>query len=304
MAGLLGSAQIRERAEALGKRPTKTLGQNFVHDASTVRKIVSEAALSSGAPVLEVGPGLGSLTLGLLEATAYVSAVEIDPVLAEALPQTVTQMMPEASERFAVVYEDALNVNGTSDLAVPRAWQGEFAPKYLVANLPYNVAVPILFTLLEALPSIEHVTVMVQAEVAERLAARPGNKTYGVPSVKAAWYGPVRRGVKISRNVFWPVPNVDSALVHLDVTVADRFSSPTALAQEREELFTLVDTAFSQRRKTLRSALGTWAGSPARAELILREAQIDPRTRGEQLDVEGFLAIAQAARRVPTETSR
>lgn len=304
MAGLLGPAQIRERAEALGKRPTKTLGQNFVHDASTVRKIVSEAALSSGAPVLEVGPGLGSLTLGLLEATAYVSAVEIDPVLAEALPQTVTQMMPEASERFAVVYEDALNVNGTSDLAVPRAWQGEFAPKYLVANLPYNVAVPILFTLLEALPSIEHVTVMVQAEVAERLAARPGNKTYGVPSVKAAWYGPVRRGVKISRSVFWPVPNVDSALVHLDVTVADRFSSPTALAQEREELFTLVDTAFSQRRKTLRSALGTWAGSPARAELILREAQIDPRTRGEQLDVEGFLAIAQAARRVPTETSR
>lgn len=306
MAGLLGPAQIRERAEALGKRPTKTLGQNFVHDASTVRKIVAEASLHPDSAVLEVGPGLGSLTLGLLEAGAFVSAVEIDPVLAQALPTTVAEMIPEAAERFAVLRADALEVASSGDLAVPPAWQGEFAPKYLVANLPYNVAVPILFTLLEALPSIEHVTVMVQAEVADRLAARPGNKTYGVPSVKAAWYGDVRRGVKISRNVFWPVPNVDSALVHLDVTVADEpvgAPADSALAQEREELFALVDAAFSQRRKTLRSALGMWAGSPARAELILREAGIDPRTRGEQLDVDGFLAIVHAQRRVAPETS-
>lgn len=292
---LLGPVQIRELADRLGIRPTKTLGQNFVHDAGTVRRIVREAGVADGDAVLEVGPGLGSLTLAILETGACLSAVEIDPPLAAALPETVRAFMPQADARFAVLRQDALKVR-RGDLAVPSAYaqahQGaSFEPTHLVANLPYNVAVPVILTLLQELPSLRSVTVMVQLEVAERLAAAPGSRVYGVPSAKANWYGQVRRGAKISRNVFWPVPNVDSALVHIDRPEAARF--PEEL---REGTFAVVDAAFAQRRKTLRSALAAWAGSPAQAESILRIAGVDPALRGERLTIDDFVKIARAAR--------
>ncbi|MFT3944594.1 MAG: 16S rRNA (adenine(1518)-N(6)/adenine(1519)-N(6))-dimethyltransferase RsmA [Ancrocorticia sp.] len=305
--GLLTPSDIRELATALNKRPTKTLGQNFVHDAGTVRRIVRDAGVQSGDAVLEIGPGLGSLTLALLETGAYVSAVEIDPILAGALPTTVAARMPEAAPRFAVQLMDAMEVSGAQVLAVPEAWGGErgdssensddgehsavFEPRRLVANLPYNVAVPVILTLLEKLPSLETVLVMVQAEVADRLAAGPGSRTYGVPSVKAAWYADAARGAKVSRTVFWPVPNVDSALVSLT-------RHPILTDTPREEVFAVVDAAFAQRRKTLRAALSSWAGSPALAEEILVSAGVSPQARGEKLGVEEFIAIADAARRL------
>lgn len=292
--GLLTPSDIRELATALNKRPTKTLGQNFVHDAGTVRRIVRDAGVQSGDAVLEIGPGLGSLTLALLETGAYVSAVEIDPILANALPTTVEARMPEAAPRFAVQLMDAMEISGTEDLAVPEAWEGEgsqiFEPRRLVANLPYNVAVPVILTLLEKLPSLETVLVMVQAEVADRLAAGPGSRTYGVPSVKAAWYADAARGAKVSRTVFWPVPNVDSALVSLT-------RHPILTDTPREEVFAVVDAAFAQRRKTLRAALASWAGSPVRAEEILVDAGVSPQARGEKLGIHEFIAIADAARR-------
>lgn len=291
---LLGPVQIHELVDRLGIRPTKTLGQNFVHDAGTVRRIVRDAGVAAGDQVLEVGPGLGSLTLAILEAGAYLSAVEIDPPLAAVLPETVASFMSDAAGRFAVLREDALKVR-RGDLAVPpeyaEAHPGAFEPTHLVANLPYNVAVPVILTLLEELPSLRSVTVMVQLEVADRLAAAPGSRVYGVPSAKASWYGDVRRGAKISHNVFWPVPNVDSALVHLERPAVPRF--PEEL---RAGAFAVVDAAFAQRRKTLRSALGTWAGSPAQAESILRIAGVDPALRGERLAIEDFVKIARAAR--------
>lgn len=388
-ASLLGPTDIRAIARALGVNPTKKLGQNFVHDASTVRKIVAESGVRAGDRVLEIGPGLGSLTLALLEVGAFVSAVEIDPVLAAALPQTVMAHQSDAASRLAVLRADALDLKEPQQLAVPPAWaagsadsatSGDpissvgligsvgsarsadsvssadsantvaavaasaedshtsahtranpsartsasvdtiFEPTHVVANLPYNVAVPILFTLLAALPSVRRVTVMVQAEVADRLAAQPGSKVYGIPSVKLSWYGRARRGVKISRTVFWPVPNVDSALVHVDVigrggaaaevAGADAMNSSTCdpgrhspgsnteaeryREAERERVFALIDAAFAQRRKTLRSALAGWAGSPARAEQVLRQAGIDPRLRGENLVLADFIAIARA----------
>ena len=295
---LLGATDVRALAGELGVRPTKTLGQNFVHDAGTVRKIVREAGVQAGDYVLEVGPGLGSLTLALLEAGAYVSAVEIDERLATALPQTVEVRAPEKAPYLAVTCRDALTVSGARDLAVPQVLReaGESAaPRFLVANLPYNVAVPVLLTLLEALPSLERVLVMVQSEVAERLAAEPGSRTYGVPSVKAAWYGTARMGSKISRSVFWPVPNVDSSLVALTRHPDSEREALSARAP-REAVFEVIDAAFAQRRKTLRAALGAWAGSPARAEDILRAAGIDPSLRGEKLALEDFVAIAEAAR--------
>lgn len=294
---LLTPADVRALAEGLGVRPTKTLGQNFVHDAGTVRKIVREAGVQAGDYVLEVGPGLGSLTFALLEAGAYVSAVEIDERLAEALPQTVAERAPEKAPYLAVVCRDALTITGVEDLAVPSALEtaGEsVAPRYLVANLPYNVAVPVLLTLLEALPSLERVLVMVQTEVAERLAAQPGSRTYGIPSVKAAWYGQARMGSKISRSVFWPVPNVDSSLVAL-TRHPDNDRKDFLRRATREEVFAVIDAAFAQRRKTLRAALASWAGSPARAEVILRKAGIDPSVRGEKLALEDFVAIASAS---------
>ncbi|MDO4888704.1 MAG: 16S rRNA (adenine(1518)-N(6)/adenine(1519)-N(6))-dimethyltransferase RsmA [Actinomycetaceae bacterium] len=286
--GLLGPSHVRQLAHSIGIRPTKTLGQNFVHDAGTIRRIVHEACVEPGDRVLEIGPGLGSLTLGLLEAGALVSAVEIDAALARALPETVAWRMPNATGRLAVVRMDAMDVAGPRDLPIPPDGEAvAYEPRRLVANLPYNVAVPILLTLFEALPSIRTATVMVQAEVADRLAARPGSRTYGVPSVKAAWYAQARRGPKISRSVFWPVPNVDSALVSFA-----RRDPPTGAA--REDVFDVVDAAFSQRRKTLRSALAAWAGGAAKAEEIVRAAGVQPSARGETLGVEDFAAIAGA----------
>lgn len=277
---LLGPAEIRDLAGRLGIRPTKTLGQNFVIDGGTVRKIVRSAGVVAGERVVEIGPGLGSLTLGLLEAGASLVAVEIDPVLAGALPATVAAHLPEVAgtDRFTVVTADALEVT-----ELPGA-----APTALVANLPYNVSVPVLLTFLERFPSLERVLVMVQAEVADRLAAPPGSRTYGVPSAKVAWYASARRTSTVARSVFWPVPNVDSALVRLE-----RREPPRTTAS-RAEVFAVVDAAFAQRRKMLRSALGTLAGSVETAEAALRAAGVDPQTRGERLDIEAFTRVAEA----------
>ena len=279
--GLLGPADVRGLVRALGIRPAKARGQNFVHDAGTVRRIVRRAGVRPGEEVLEIGPGLGSLTLALLEAGARVTAVEIDPRLARALPVTAAARLPDAAARLRVVTADALTIDGPHALgAGPR-------PTRLVANLPYNVAVPVLLTALEALPSLESITVMVQAEVADRLAAEPGSRTYGVPSVKAAWYAAARRTLTISRHVFWPVPNVDSALIEL---VRRR---PPATRATREQVFAVVDAAFAQRRKTLRKALARMAGGTDAAESALRAAGIDPTRRGETLDITAFAALAE-----------
>lgn len=274
---LLTASRVRVLAEQLGIRPTKTLGQNFVIDPGTVRKIVRTAGVQPGETVVEVGPGLGSLTLGLLGAGAHVLTVEIDPVLAGALRDTVTDQAPAAVDRLTVIAADALTVGELPD-----------EPTRLVANLPYNVAVPVLLTFLEQQPSLQEVLVMVQAEVADRLAAPPGSRTYGVPSAKAAWYAAARRAGTISRHIFWPEPNVDSALVRLV-----RRNPPPSTAS-REEVFACVDAAFAQRRKTLRAALATWAGSPQQAEHLLRAAGIDPASRGERLDITQFAALASA----------
>ncbi|WP_418276052.1 16S rRNA (adenine(1518)-N(6)/adenine(1519)-N(6))-dimethyltransferase RsmA [Isoptericola jiangsuensis] len=278
---LLGPAEIRELAGRLGVRPTKTLGQNFVHDAGTVRKIVRAAGVQPGDRVVEVGPGLGSLTLGLLEAGASVVAVEIDPVLAGQIADTVERYAPGAD--FEVVTANALDVT-----ALP----GE-PPSALVANLPYNVAVPVLLTFLERFESLRSVLVMVQAEVADRLAAPPGSKVYGVPSAKAAWYGTARRSLNVSRHVFWPEPNVDSALV-----AVDRGEPPVTTAP-RERVFAVVDAAFAQRRKTLRAALAGIFGSGAAAEEALRAAGVDPTLRGERLTIDEFARIAEQLGAVP-----
>lgn len=283
--GLLGPVEVRQISEALGIRPTKTLGQNFVHDAGTVRRIVSAAAVSEGDEVIEVGPGLGSLTLAILEAGARVRAVEIDPPLARALPETVRARMPEAVSRFAVINKDAMELDGTEDYGHPD-WP---APTKLVANLPYNVAVPVILTMLQKMPSLTDVLVMVQAEVADRLAATPGSKIYGVPSVKAAWYGLAERAGTIGRSVFWPVPNVDSALVRLR-----RTDQPRGAENLRLATFEVVDVAFGQRRKTLRAAMKNWAGSSDAAGALLEAAGVDPSVRGETLGIEEFLALGQA----------
>ncbi|WP_423463112.1 16S rRNA (adenine(1518)-N(6)/adenine(1519)-N(6))-dimethyltransferase RsmA [Promicromonospora sp. MS192] len=272
---LLGPAEIRDLAGRLGVRPTKTLGQNFLHDGGTVRKIVRTAELRPGERVVEVGPGLGSLTLGLVEAGASVVAVEIDPVLAGQIAATVTARFPDAD--FEVVLSDAMDVT-----TLPGA-----PPTALVANLPYNVAVPVLLTMLQRFGSLERVLVMVQAEVADRIAAVPGSKIYGVPSVKAAWYASARRAGTIGRSVFWPAPNVDSALVRLE-----RREPPSTTAS-REEVFAVVDAAFAQRRKTLRAALSGLFGSGAAAEAALRAAGVDPGARGETLTVEQFAGVAE-----------
>jgi 16S rRNA (adenine1518-N6/adenine1519-N6)-dimethyltransferase len=275
---LLGPVQIRELAERLGIRPTKTLGQNFVHDPNTIRRIVRAAELSPDEAVLEVGPGLGSLSLGLLAASAQLTAVEIDPRLAAELPVTVQRFAPELADRLNVIEADALNV---TELPDPQ-------PTALVANLPYNVAVPVLLTLLSALPTIRHGLVLVQLEVADRLVAASGSKVYGVPSAKLAWYGAASRVGVVPRSVFWPVPNVESGLV--------RFSrgAPPPGNAGRDEVFAVIDAAFAQRRKMLRSALAGWAGSAAAAEALLIKAGVDPAARGETLPVAAFARIAEA----------
>jgi len=274
---LLGPAEIRDLAELLDVTPTKKLGQNFVHDANTVRRIVQTAGVQPGETVLEIGPGLGSLTLGLLETGASVIAVEIDKRLAAQLPHTAGIMQPGTS--LTVVTEDALRVTELPG-----------APVRLVANLPYNISVPVLLHLLEHFDSLQSGIVMVQAEVGYRLAAEPGSKVYGAPSVKAAWYGRWRTAGQVSRMVFWPVPNVDSVLVGFE-----RADAPGTEA-ERIATFALVDAAFQQRRKMLRQSLSTvLGGTSAAASAVLEAAGVDPQERGEQLTVADFLRIARAA---------
>jgi 16S rRNA (adenine1518-N6/adenine1519-N6)-dimethyltransferase len=274
---LLGPADVRSLAERLGIRPTKQRGQNFVIDANTVRRIVRAADLDPSDVVVEVGPGLGSLTLALLGSVSRVVAIEVDPLLAAALPATIGEFAPEYADRLDVVEADALRV---TSLPGPE-------PTALVANLPYNVSVPVLLHLMALLPSLRKGLVMVQAEVADRLAAQPGSRTYGVPSVKAAWYAEVRRAGAIGRNVFWPAPNVDSGLV------AWERRDPPAVKATRQEVFAVVDAAFAQRRKTLRSTLKSLAGSAEAAEAALAHAGVSPMARGESLGVEEFARIAE-----------
>ncbi|MEW1954746.1 16S rRNA (adenine(1518)-N(6)/adenine(1519)-N(6))-dimethyltransferase RsmA [Terrabacter sp. NPDC080008] len=277
-AALLGAAQVRELAERLEVRPTKQWGQNFVVDANTVRKIVRVAGVGPKDVVVEVGPGLGSLTLALLPVVRHVTAVEVDPRLAGALEETVRTLQPENADKLRLVAADALTV---TKLPGPD-------PTALVANLPYNISVPVVLSFLQHFPSLERVLVMVQLEVAERLAARPGSKVYGVPSLKAAWYADVELAGRVGRNVFWPAPNVDSGLVSL------RRRKPPKTTASREDVFRCIDAAFLQRRKSLRAALASWAGSADGAEQALVAAGIDPRTRGEQLDITAFARIAEA----------
>lgn len=278
-AALLGPVEIRALAEKLDIVPTKKLGQNFLHDPNTIRRIVAAAELDPTDRVLEVGPGLGSLTLGLVEAVGDVTAVEIDSRLAAQLPDTVAERAPEYAQRLRVVEKDALRVTD-SDVTEPTA---------LVANLPYNVAVPVLLYLLETFPSIRRVLVMVQLEVADRLAAQPGSKVYGVPSVKAGFYGKVSKAGTIGKNVFWPAPNIESGLVRIDVFE----DAPWPITDEsRAKVWPVIDAAFAQRRKTLRAALSGHFGSGAAAEEALRAADIDPKQRGEKLAVEDFVRLA------------
>jgi 16S rRNA (adenine1518-N6/adenine1519-N6)-dimethyltransferase len=283
LAALLGPAEVRTLAEEFGVRPTKQLGQNFVHDANTVRRIVSAAGVGPGDVVLEVGPGLGSLTLALLDVVDRVVAVEIDPRLAQRLPSTVAARAPQLADRLDVVPMDAMKVS-VSDLPAE--------PTALVANLPYNVAVPVLLHLFAEIPSLRTALVMVQLEVADRLAAQPGSKVYGVPSVKARFFGDVRRAGSVGRSVFWPVPQVESGLVRID-----RYEDPPWSTDpgHRKSVFAVVDAAFAQRRKTLRAALSSWAGSPVEAERRLVAAGIEPSTRGERLDAATFVRLASIA---------
>ncbi|KHL18068.1 UNVERIFIED_CONTAM: 16S rRNA methyltransferase [Mumia flava] len=274
---LLGAGDVRRLAEELGVAPTKKRGQNFVIDANTVRRIVRAAGVDGDDVVLEVGPGLGSLTLALLETVRSVVAVEVDERLAAALPATVAEHAPVRADDLHVVSADALRV---TELPGP-------APTALVANLPYNVSVPVLLHLFETVPTLRHGLVMVQAEVADRLTAAPGSRTYGVPSVKAAWYAELRPAGRVGRNVFWPAPNVDSGLV------AWTHHEPPADA-DRARVFAVVDAAFAQRRKTLRSALAGIAGGADAAEAALRTAGVSPQARGEQLDLAAYVAITRA----------
>jgi 16S rRNA (adenine1518-N6/adenine1519-N6)-dimethyltransferase len=279
-APLLGPKGIREIAARLGMRPSRRWGQNFVVDQGTVRRIVKLADLQPGDAVLEVGPGLGSLTLGLLGAVRRVVAVEVDPVLAAELPRTVAGLAPGLARRLKVITADAARIPGLP---------GEL-PGVLVANLPYNVAVPVVLHLLTVVPSLARGLVMVQAEVADRMTAPPGSRVYGVPSVKLAWFADARRAGPVPRTAFWPVPNVDSGLV------AFTRRPPPEPGVSRDAVFAVVDAAFAGRRKTLRAALARWAGGAAAAERILRDAGVEPGARAESLTVAGFARIAQAGR--------
>ena len=274
---LLGAADIRALADRLGVRPTKQWGQNFVIDGNTVRRIITAAGITSDDVVVEVGPGLGSLTLALLQSARQVIAVEVDPVLAGALAGTVATRLPGRASQLTVLHHDALQIT-----ELPAQ------PTSLVSNLPYNVAVPVLLTMLARFDSIQRVLVMVQAEVADRLAATPGSKIYGVPSVKAQWYGSVRRAGSIGRTVFWPAPNVDSGLVLLERT------TPPECTASREQVFRVIDTAFAQRRKTLRSALSGLVGGGSVVDSAAAQADLDPGARGEVLTVGDFARLTDA----------
>ena len=275
---MLSARDIRRLAADLGIRPTKQWGQNFVIDGNTVERIVRLADVGADDVVLEVGPGLGSLTVALLPQVARVIALEVDPTLAAALPDPVAEVSPAYLDRLCVVHGDAMTIE---DLPGP-------APSALVANLPYNVSVPVVLRFLERYPSIRTILVMVQLEVAQRLAAGPGSKIYGIPSLKASWYADVRLGGTVSRSIFWPVPNVDSGLVRLERR------DPPRTDVDRAEVFACIDAAFAQRRKTLRAALAGWAGSASAAEASLLAAGISPQARGEQLTIEDFARIVAA----------
>ena len=274
---LLGAAEIRLLAQNFGVVPTKKLGQNFVIDPNTIRKIVAVAKLKTNEKVVEIGPGLGSLTLGLLEAIDDLVAVEVDSRMASGIIETVSRKAP--GKNFKLIHQDAMKV-----AELP------FAPDALVANLPYNISVPVLLHFLEAFPSISKGVVLVQAEVAHRLAATPGSKVYGVPSAKLAWYALSNLAGNVGRSVFWPIPNVDSALVYFE-------KRPKPLGDEalRLKTFEVIDEAFAQRRKTLRQALAKFAGSAERAESLLVAAGVSPSQRGEELSIFEFMQIAKAA---------
>ncbi|KAA1250883.1 16S rRNA (adenine(1518)-N(6)/adenine(1519)-N(6))-dimethyltransferase RsmA [Mycobacterium simiae] len=276
---LLGRTEIRRLAKELAFRPRKSLGQNFVHDANTVRRVVAAAGIGRSDQVLEVGPGLGSLTLALLDRGATVTAVEVDPVLADRLPRTVAEHSHSEIQRLCVLNRDILSLR-RADLALE--------PTAVVANLPYNVAVPALLHLLAEFPSIRVVTVMVQAEVAERLAAEPGGKEYGVPSVKVRFYGRIRRCGTVSPTVFWPIPRVYSGLVRIDRYATSPWPTDESF---RHQLFELVDVAFAQRRKTSRNAFAQWAGSGNESANRLLAASIDPARRGETLSIDDFVRL-------------
>lgn len=279
---LLGPADVRRLAAELALRPTKQRGQNFVIDANTVRRIVRTAHLDRSDVVLEVGPGLGSLTLALLAEVERVVAIEVDPALAHALPGTVASYAPDAVDRLTVLHADAMRISSVS---------GE-QPTALVANLPYNVSVPVVLHLLGLLPTLRSGLVMVQAEVADRLAAPPGSRTYGSPSAKLAWFAEAKRVGSVPRSVFWPTPNVDSALV------AWSARKPPQVDVDRSQVFALVDAAFAQRRKTLRVALRGHAGSSAVAEAACVAAGVDPGLRGEALGIEDFARVAEQLARL------
>lgn len=275
MVELLGGQDIRQLADALGVVPTKKLGQNFVTDPNTIRKIVASAKLDSGETVVEIGPGLGSLTLGLLEAVDHVISVEIDAKMAAAIEQTVAKRA--AGRKFSLVTQDAMKV---------RELPAE--PTALVANLPYNISVPVLLHFIETFPSLRHGLVLVQSEVAHRLAARPGSKVYGSPSAKLAWWAEANLAGNVSRNIFWPIPNVDSSLVYF--VKRESVMGDEAL---RLKTFAVIDGAFAQRRKTLRQSLADLAGSPSAAEEVLVRAGVSPQLRGEQLEINDFIKIAR-----------
>ena len=272
---LLGAAEIRALAQSLDLKPSKSLGQNFVIDANVCRKIVRTAGVSADDIALEIGPGLGSLTLAMMEEAKAVIAVEIDPRLAQQLPITVAAHS-DSSEKLTVIHHDALTIK-----ELPAA------PTVLVANLPYNVSVPVFLHLLEIFPTLRSGVVMVQAEVADRLAAKPNTKEYGIPSVKAAWWADVSNAGSVSRSIFWPAPNVDSKLVGF---IRRQTPGDEAL---RKQVFAIIDLAFAQRRKMLRSALSSMYGGSSAAEVVLSSAGIDPTLRGEALDIHAFCKIAK-----------
>jgi len=288
---LLGRTEIRHLAKDLDFRPRKWLGQNFVHDANTVRRVVSSSGINRRDHVVEVGPGLGSLTLGLLDRGATVTAVEVDPVLAERLPKTIAEHSHSEIQRVAVLNHDILSLT---------RYDLDTEPTALVANLPYNIAVPALLHLLAEFPSIRVAMVMVQAEVAERLAAEPGSKNYGVPSVKVRFFGQVRRFGMVSPTVFWPIPRVYSGLVRIDRYETSPW--PTD-AEFRTDVFELIDIAFGQRRKTARNAFAEWAGSGNESAQRLLAASIDPARRGETLGIADFVRLLRWSEEEPERHS-
>lgn len=277
---LLNATEIRDLAKKINLKPTKKLGQNFVIDQNTVEKIVKTAQIDKSSNVIEIGPGLGSLTLALLQTGAKVTAIEIDEKLAKLLPHTAKNKGLN-EQNLKIINKDALKIKD-SDV--------DSSVNVLVANLPYNVSVPVILHFLEVFPNIKKYLVMVQSEVADRLASPAGSKTYGAPSVKVQWYGQVKKSFAISRNIFWPVPNVDSDLVEIN-------RSKKIDETMRNNLFTLIDLAFEQRRKMLRSALSSLFGGSEKASLILQSAQIDPQLRGEALSVDDYVRLTNVMRK-------